>query len=132
MRSSCMSERLIRLDRGPTRPTESVKIWRNLMKTLVAGLMTGLVLTMSSAVEAHGHRGHGHGYGWHRSYNPGWWVAPALISGAVVYAATRPDPVIVQQPTLVLQPNQVIIDGVLYTKQIMIVNGIQQEVLVRQ
>ena len=37
-----------------------------------------------------------------RYYHDGWgWVAPALIGGAVVYAATRP-PVVVQQPPVVV------------------------------
>lgn len=93
-----------------------------------------LVLTASSLAFAsphhHGHR-HYHNRYWH-SPPAHHWVVPALIGGAVVYAATRPDPVVVQQPTLVLQPNQIIVDGVVYTKQIMIINGVQQEVLVRQ
>ena len=101
-------------------------------------LLTILALTLSSAAFAqhHGHRGHhGHHGHWkhhnkhvHSGHN---WIVPALIGGAVVYAATRPDPVVVQQPTIVLQPNQVIIDGVVYTKQVMIINGIQTEVLVK-
>lgn len=91
-----------------------------------------LLLTTSSVAFAqhHGWR-HGHHYNrhWHSNHN---WVVPAIIGGAVVYAATRPDPVIVQQPpTVVLQPNQVVIDGVVYTKQVMIINGVQTEVLVR-
>jgi hypothetical protein len=48
---------------------------------------------------------------------------------------TRPDPVIVQRPIIVqptLQPDQIVIDGVVYTRQLMIINGTQQEVLVRQ
>lgn len=97
-------------------------------------LLAFIFLTASSAVLAaphyHGHRHHGHRH-WH-SPPAHHWVVPALIGGAVVYAATRPDPVVVHQPTLVLQPNQIIVDGVVYTKQIMIINGIQQEVLVRQ
>jgi hypothetical protein len=97
-------------------------------------LLAFLALTASSLALAsphhHGHR-HFHHRHWH-SPPAHHWVVPALIGGAVVYAATRPDPVVVQQPTVVLQPNQVIIDGVIYTKQIMIINGIQQEVLVRQ
>ncbi len=76
------------------------------------------------------HRHHWHNkHHWHHNHS---WVVPALIGGAVVYAATRPDPVVVQQPSIVLQPNQVIIDGVIYFKQIMIINGVQTEVLVRQ
>lgn len=97
-------------------------------------LLAFIFLTASSAALAgpyyHGHRHHGHRH-WH-SPPAHHWVVPALIGGAVVYAATRPDPVVVQQPTLVLQPNQIIVDGVVYIKQIMIINGVQQEILVRQ
>jgi hypothetical protein len=101
------------------------------MKTFIAAL----ALSVSSVVMAGPHH-HAHRHYVHRHWQSPpihHWVVPALIGGAVVYAATRPDPVIVQQqPTLVLQPNQVVIDGIIYTKQIMIVNGVQQEVLVRQ
>lgn len=96
-------------------------------------LLAFLLLTSSTIAFAgphHGHRHHGHRH-WH-SPPVHHWVVPALIGGAVVYAATRPDPVIIQQPSVVLQANQVIIDGVVYTKQIIIINGVQQEVLVRQ
>lgn len=96
-------------------------------------LLAFLALTASSLALASPHH-HGH-----RHHHRHWvappahhWVVPALIGGAVVYAATRPDPVVVQQPTVVLQPNQVVIDGVIYTKQIMVINGVTQEVLVRQ
>ena len=105
------------------------------MKTIAAAFLSGLLLTVPAVAEAHG-RVHGH-HGWHhyRPYNPSWWVAPALIGGAVTYAVTRPyiveQPVVVQQPQVVQQTTQVIIDGVLYNRQIMIVNGVQQEVLVR-
>lgn len=98
-------------------------------------LLAIILLTASSTAVAqhygHGHRHYNHHRHWH---NPPahHWIVPALIGGAVVYAATRPDPVIVQQPALVLQPNQVVIDGMIYTRQIIIVNGIQQEILVRQ
>lgn len=96
-------------------------------------LLATIFLAASPAVLAqhHGHHRHYAHRHWH-SPPAHHWIVPALIGGAVVYAATRPDPVIVQQPTLVLQPNQVVIDGVIYTRQIMIVNGVQQEVLVRQ
>jgi len=100
------------------------------MKTLIAAV----VLTFSSLAMAgphgHGYRHHGHH---HRHWSPGYsWIAPALIGGAVVYAATRPDPVVIQQPPVVLQPNQVVIDSVVYTKQYVIMNGVHTEVLVRQ
>lgn len=128
-----MSERLVCLDRGPTRSTESVKLWRNLMKKVVVGFLFSFILTLSTSAIASPY-GHAHRHAvpqhrhWHHNYG---WVVPALISGAVVYAATRPEPVIVQQPTIVLQPNQVIIDGIIYNKQVMIINGVQQEVLIR-
>jgi hypothetical protein len=60
-----------------------------------------------------------------------------VIGGAVVYGLTRPAPVVVQQPVyiqqpvVVDQPQVVIIDGVTYTKQVMIINGVSQEVLIR-
>ena len=98
------------------------------MKTLIAAL--ALTLSSTAFAQHHGHRnfGHHHHRHWHGTHS---WVVPAIIGGAVVYAATRPDPVVVQQPTIVLQPNQIVIDGVVYTKQIMIINGIQTEVLVK-
>ncbi len=99
------------------------------MKTLIAVL--ALTLSSTAFAQHHGHRwhhGHHHHRHWHSNYG---WVVPAVIGGAVVYAATRPAPVVVQQPTVVLQPNQVIIDGVVYTKQVMIINGVETEVLVK-
>lgn len=99
------------------------------MKTLIAVL--ALTLSSTAFAQHHGHRwhhGHHHNRHWHPNYG---WVVPAVIGGAVVYAATRPAPVVVQQPTVVLQPNQVIIDGVVYTKQVMIINGVETEVLVK-
>jgi len=97
-------------------------------------ILTALFLTFGSLAIAgpHGH-GYRHHVHHHRHWSPGYsWIAPALIGGAVVYAATRPDPVVIQQPSIVLQPNQVIIDGVVYTKQYVIMNGVHTEVLVRQ
>ena len=47
---------------------------------------------------------HHHGHHGHRGYSGGWnWVVPAIIGGAVVYGATRPD-VIIQQPPVIVQP----------------------------
>lgn len=101
------------------------------MKTFIAAL----TFSISSLVLAGPHHGHRHHH--HRSWSPPahHWVVPALIGGAVVYAATRPDSVLVQQPVIIQQPlqsNQVVIDGMIYTRQIMIINGHQQEVLIRQ
>ena len=97
------------------------------MKKILAVLL--LVTSSAAFAQHHGprHFGHHHRH-WHPHYG---WIVPAVIGGAVVYAATRPDPVVVQQP-IILQPNQVVIDGVVYTKQIMVINGVQQEVLIKQ
>lgn len=102
------------------------------MKKLIASILLALV-SVPALAQHHGPRHFGHHHHHHRHWHPTYgWIVPALIGGAVVYAATRPDPVIVQQPsTVVLQPNQVIIDGVIYNKQVMIINGVQTEVLVK-
>lgn len=76
-----------------------------------------------------------HWHGGHHRGGHGWgWVVPAVIGGTVVYAATRP-PVVVQQPqpVIVQQPpaEVVYIDGIAYKKQVMVINGQTQEVLVR-
>lgn len=65
------------------------------MKKLVLVGLIGLTALSAQANGHHGHRQHGH----HGSWG---WVAPALISGAVVYAATRPP--VIQQPPVVVQP----------------------------
>ena len=89
--------------------------------------------TATTPVLAQHHQGFRH-FDHHRS--GGWgWVAPAVIGGAVVYGITHSAPVVVQQPVYIQQPvapATVVIDGVVYVKQIMIVDGIAQEVLVRQ
>jgi hypothetical protein len=65
------------------------------MKYLIAIILTALALTANAQHRPYPHHGHGGAHGWG-------WVAPALVGGAVVYAATRP-PVVVQQP-VVVQP----------------------------
>ena len=106
------------------------------MKKIIAAAFIGL-LAMPVAAQHH-HHGMRH-FDHHQAHRGGWgWVAPAVIGGAVVYGLTRSAPVVVQQPVyiqqpvVVDQPQVVIIDGITYTKQIMIVNGVSQEVLVRQ
>lgn len=90
---------------------------------------------------------HQHHYHHHRHYhgNDWRWVAPAIVTGAVVYAITRPPTVVQQTPTvvqqtpmvvqqtpmIVQQPDIVYIDGVGYRKQLMLINGYYQEVLVK-
>jgi len=104
------------------------------MKTKI--LASILLLFPLSSLAQHHHHGMRH-FDHHQAHRGGWgWVAPAVIGGAVVYGLTRP--VVVQQPVYIQpspvlgQPQVVIIDGIEYTKQIMIVNGVSQEVLVRQ
>ena len=93
------------------------------MKQLIALILVSLSAGAMAQHRPHHHHGHG-GHGWG-------WVAPALITGAVVYAATRP-PVVVQQPVVIQQPTDVVyIDGIAYRRQMMLVNGYYQEVLIR-
>jgi CubicO group peptidase (beta-lactamase class C family) len=104
------------------------------MKKVLASLILVASAVSANAQMIHGHgwvgpdhyRHHGHGGG----YN---WVVPAVIGGAVVYAATRPPVVVQQQPVIVQQaPSDVVyIEGVAYRKQVMVINGQYQEVLVR-
>jgi hypothetical protein len=67
-------------------------------KVLAVAVLTLATLPAMAQWHHHGHHGYrgGHGGGWN-------WVFPAIIGGAVVYGATRPD-VIVQQPPVVIQP----------------------------
>jgi|GEM_PF-2616613 len=65
-------------------------------KLLIAGLI-GLSAFGAQAGPHHGYHG-----GHHMHHGRGWnWVVPAVVGGAVVYAATRP--VVVQQPPAVIQ-----------------------------
>ena len=92
--------------------------------------------TSNSMIRGHGWQGPQHQHYYARGND---WIIPALIGGAVVYAATRPEPVvvqqpqvIVQQPRVVVQPSDIVyINGFAYRKQIMVVDGQYQEVLVR-
>ena len=74
---------------------------------------------------------HYHHHHHHRDHDLRW-LAPAIIGGVVAYAITRP-PVVVQQPPVIMQPaNDVVyIDGVPYRKQLVLIDGHYQEVLVR-
>ena len=104
------------------------------MRAKILASILFLLPLSAMAQHHHGFRHFDH-HQHHRS--SGWgWVAPAVIGGAVVYGLTRPvvvqQPVYVQQPPVLGQTQVVIIDGIEYTKQTMIINGVAQEVLVRQ
>jgi hypothetical protein len=85
----------------------------NPMKKLIALLL--LTLSASAAMAQH----HGYGprnfNGYHGNYarghvGGGWgWTVPAAIGGLIVYQAIRPQPVIVQQPSVVYQQAPVLI-----------------------
>lgn len=68
------------------------------MKYLISIILTALALTANAQPRYH-HGGHRH----HSGHNWGW-VAPAIITGAIVYGVTRantpPPPPVVYQPTL--------------------------------
>ena len=95
-----------------------------------------LSLSFLFLVPAHAqHHWGGHHGGYYRGggYN---WVAPLIIGGALGYAMTRPPVIVQQQPVYVqpmmVDPSIVYIEGVAYRKEIVNINGVNQEVLVRQ
>lgn len=75
------------------------------MKRLFLGLLLAGMAVSASAQHRHWHNPHHH----HRGHNGAHWVVPALIGGTVVYLATRPQPVIVQEPVYV-EPRPVYIE----------------------
>jgi hypothetical protein len=102
-----------------------------MIKKIVLSVFMLVAASQALAGPYHGHRHHQHRH-WHGP-SVHHWVVPALIGGAVVYAATRPDPVIIQQqPTVAVTNQYMVIDGVTYRKELMVINGISQEVWVRQ
>jgi hypothetical protein len=58
------------------------------------------------------HRHHGH---WHHRHHHGYygnsWIAPLVIGGVVTYALTRPEPIIVHQPPVIVQPNPTVLQN---------------------
>jgi CubicO group peptidase (beta-lactamase class C family) len=103
------------------------------MKKVLIGLAIAVTAFGANAQMIRGHGWVGPDHYRHQGHGGSWnWVVPAVVGGAVVYAATRP-PVVVQQPVIVQQQpvDVVYIDGIAYKKQIMVINGQYQEVLVR-
>ena len=97
------------------------------MKKFILGLSLTL---LTGTVFAQWHHGHHHGH--YRGNNWGW-VAPVIIGGVIGYELAQPRPVVVQQPPVIINdPNLVVINGIVYRKVTMDVNGVLQEVLVKQ
>jgi hypothetical protein len=96
------------------------------MKKLLLVAAITLFSTTTTAQHKHSHRSNFHNYHWHHnhSYN---WLAPAIIGGSLIYYVTRPDP-----PTIVMQNQYVVIDGATYKREYITVNGVVQEVLIKQ
>lgn len=90
--------------------------------------------------QIHVHHGHNHFHRAHRIHNPIVvhphhfryrynWVVPAVIGGAVVYSITNTNTHVV--PMTLDQSDQIVINGILYKKTVMIVNGVEQIVFVK-
>ena len=62
------------------------------------------------------------------------WVAPVIISGALAYTLSRPQTIIVQDSYQPVQPDPtlIMIDGVVYQRAYVNVNGYIREVMIRQ
>lgn len=104
------------------------------MKKTLVGIV--LALATGTVVAQHGHY-RPPVYQYNHGYNNNAWIAPLIIGGVVgAVIARETAPVVVQQPPVIIQQplpsNAVIIDGQFYVKQIMRVDGIYREVLVRQ
>lgn len=72
-----------------------------------------LVSTLASAQHfhhRHHHRGHVHGNGWG-------WVAPLVIGGTFGYVLAN-KPVQAEPPIIVQTSNQIVINGIVYHKQL--------------
>lgn len=89
------------------------------------------ILILCACTGAMAQHRHYHGHHHHHGHANFGWVAPALIGGAVVYALTRPTTAM-PAPVVTVPVNDVVyIDGVAYRKQLMLINGYYQEILVR-
>jgi len=83
------------------------------MEIVMKKVLAVAVLTLATLpAMAQWHHGHHGGYRGGYYGGGGWgWVVPAVIGGAVVYGATRPDPVIVQQPPVIVQQQPVVVQN---------------------
>lgn len=102
------------------------------MKKTLVGI--ALVLAASTSVAQHWHNRAPVYNHYHGQSND--WVAPLVIGGIIGAVITRQTTPVVQQPAIVYQQplpsNVIVIDGQVYVKQVMRVDGIYREVLVRQ
>lgn len=102
------------------------------MKKLFIAALIGAASMSVNAQHRHHYYHHHH----HHGHNN---TVPALIFGTLLgaavvhsYQAQREPTIIVQQQPLATAYDTVIIDGYMYTRQVMLVNGIYREVLVRR
>ena len=96
--------------------------------TLIA-IIVAIMPIQALAQHRHHHwhpKPHNH---WHHNHN---WIVPALIGGAVVYAATRPNVISIQEAPVVVNNQYIVVDGVTYKRELMIINGISQEIWIKQ
>lgn len=62
-----------------------------------------LMLVLPAQANAH-HRGSHHHHHHHRHWHPNYgWVAPMVVGGVVTYVLTRPQPVVVQEPSVIVE-----------------------------
>lgn len=104
------------------------------MTKLFLGFIASLVLSMPSLALAQHRHGHHHYNHFYRYNSNSAILGAAVLGGVVTYVMTRPEPAVVVSsppPVVIQQQVDVIIDGVAYRKQWMLVNGVYQEVLVR-
>lgn len=97
------------------------------MKKILAIALLTLVATTASAQYHHQqqqyqqqHQRHGH------SIVP--FVLGAVVAGVIIESQRQP---VIVQPAIVADPNVVYIDGLIYRRELVFVNGSYQEVLVR-
>lgn len=78
------------------------------MKKILLATILGLGLVATSAQSHEWHGGYRGGYYHGGCYGCGW-VAPALISGVIGYELSRPNTVVVEQPSVVYTQPQVVV-----------------------
>jgi len=105
--------------------------WTTGFGIFILGLIIAIIVSIMPLQAQAQHRHH-HWHPkphWHHNHN---WVVPALIGGAVVYAATRPNIVSIQEASVVINNQYIVVDGVTYKRELMIINGISQEIWIKQ